>query len=91
MAWPLLLPACSAGKATTAEPTAGLDEALAHATRLLETQPALAGEQAREIITAVGEHPMAVLILAVSHRLQGQLQHALDALRPLVASQPNWA
>ena len=28
----------------TAEPTAGLDEALAHATRLLETQPALAGD-----------------------------------------------
>lgn len=75
----------------TAEPTAGLDEALAHATRLLETQPALAGEQAREIITAVGEHPMAVLILAVSHRLQGQLPPALEALRPLVASQPNWA
>ena len=84
-------PGAVAAAVSNSAPTAGLDQALAHASRLLETAPALAGEQAREIIAAVGEHPMAVLILAVSHRLQGQLGRALDVLRPLVASQPNAA
>ncbi len=79
------------GVNTTAEPTANLETALAHASRLLATDPALAGEQASEIIKAVGEHPMAVLLLGASHRARGEVGKALEILRPLASSQPNWA
>ncbi len=75
----------------TAEPTADLETALAHASRLMATDPARAGEQAREIIKAVGEHPMAVLLIGVSHRLRNMPEQALEVLRPLAAKQPNWA
>ena len=74
----------------TADPTADLETALAHATRLMSSDPALAGEQAAEIIKAVGEHPMAVLLLGVSHRLRGDPQRSLEILRPLAVRQPNW-
>ncbi len=74
-----------------AAPTADLQTALAHASRLLETDPALAAEQANEIIDAVGPHPMAVLVLGVAHRLRGQVGDALAQLQPLADSQPNWA
>lgn len=76
--------------ATTA-PTANLETALAHASRLLATDPLLAGEQATEIIRAVGEHPVALLILGTSHRLRGEVSVALDILQPLAQAQPNWA
>lgn len=75
----------------TAESTENLDTALAHASRLIATDPALAGEQASEIIKAVGEHPLAVLLLGVSHRLRGDFATALEILRPLAAKQANWA
>jgi predicted Zn-dependent protease len=75
----------------TAEPTANLETALAHATRLMSTDPQLAGEQAAEIIRAVGEHPMALLLLGVSHRLRNEFEAALKILKPLAASQPQWA
>ncbi|KAF1706124.1 tetratricopeptide repeat-containing sulfotransferase family protein [Pseudoxanthomonas sacheonensis] len=74
-----------------AAPTATLETALAHASRLLETDPALAGEQATEIIKAVGDHPMALLVLGVSHRARGDMEGALKILRPLANSQPNSA
>ena len=45
-----------------AEATANLQTAIAHATRLLATDPALAAEQANDIIRAVGDHPMALLM-----------------------------
>ena len=76
---------------TAATPTAGLDTALAHATRLLATDPALAGEQATEIIKAVGEHPAALLVLGVSRRARGDLEGALQVLQPLAATQANSA
>lgn len=75
----------------SADATADLETALAHANRLMATDPALAGEQAEEIIRAVGEHPMAVLLLGVSNRLRGNLDAALERLRPLAARQPKWA
>ena len=71
--------------------TASLETALAHASRLLATDPALAGEQAREIIKAVGDHPMALLVLGVSHRARGDIDAALEILRPLATTQPNSA
>ena len=40
-------------------PTGSLEVALAHAERLLDTDPALAAEQAREILRVVGDHPAA--------------------------------
>ncbi|HEX7804124.1 MAG TPA: sulfotransferase [Pseudoxanthomonas sp.] len=74
-----------------AAPTATLEAALAHASRLLATDPALAGEQATEIIKAVGDHPMALLVLGVSHRACGDIDGALEILRPLAVAQPNSA
>jgi len=75
----------------TAERTAGLDDALAHASRLLAQDPALAAEQARAILDAVPGHPQAELLLATAHRLRGDTGSALALLRPLAASQPRAA
>ncbi|GAB3360080.1 tetratricopeptide repeat-containing sulfotransferase family protein [Lysobacter tyrosinilyticus] len=72
------------------EPTASVDVALAHASRLLATDPALAAEQAGEILRVV-DHPMARLVLGVSHSLRGQHAPALDVLEPLARAQPRWA
>lgn len=73
------------------EPTASLDIALAHATRLLATDPALAAEQAHEILRTVGDHPMAVLVLGASHTARGDARQAVEVLAPLARTQPNWA
>lgn len=72
-------------------PTASIDIALAHASRLLATDPALAAEQASEILRVVDRHPMALLLLGVSHSLRGQVAQALDILEPLARTQPRWA
>ncbi|MDR6842700.1 tetratricopeptide repeat-containing sulfotransferase family protein [Pseudoxanthomonas sacheonensis] len=74
-----------------AGPVATLETALAHASRLLATDPALAGEQATEIIKAVGDHPMALLVLGVSRRARGDIDGALGILQPLATAQPNSA
>jgi predicted Zn-dependent protease len=68
-----------------------LDQALAQATRLLERDPALAGEQASEILKVVGDHPLALQLLAAAQLAQGQPQRAVDTLVHLVRLQPNWA
>lgn len=73
------------------EPTGSLDVALAHTARLLETDPALAGEQAAEIVRAVGRHPIALLLLAASHTARGQIAESLAILEPLSAEQPRAA
>ncbi|MFC5576587.1 tetratricopeptide repeat-containing sulfotransferase family protein [Lysobacter niabensis] len=73
------------------EPTATLEAALAHASRLLDTDPALAGEQATEIIRAVGQHPMALLLLGASHNARNDPRQALEILRPLADAQPRSA
>ena len=72
-------------------PTGSLDTALAHASRLLSTQPELAAQQATEIIKVVGAHPVALRILAASHSVRGDNGRALEVLEPLAASQPQWA
>jgi len=72
------------------EPTATLDVALAHASRLLAVDPAAAAEQAGEILKAV-RHPAAVLILGTSHRLRGDIDEALRVLEPLAIEQPRSA
>ena len=56
---------------TASEPVGTLDVALAHTARLLQTQPLLAAEQAREILKALPGHPHARLLLATALRLNG--------------------
>ncbi len=73
------------------EPTGSLDQALAHASRLLATHPELAGEQATEILKVASNHPLALLVLANSHSIRGDVQRAVEILDPLARSQPNWA
>ena len=72
-------------------PTGSLEVALAHAERLLDTDPGLAAEQAGEILRVVGDHPAAWLILANAQALRGRPQQALEILGPLAAAQPRSA
>jgi predicted Zn-dependent protease len=73
------------------EPVGTVDVALAHARRLLERDPRLAGQQAAEILKAVPAHPYARLILGAAHRITGQTQAALAVLEPLAGEQPRAA
>ncbi|HXE78755.1 MAG TPA: sulfotransferase [Rhodanobacter sp.] len=68
-----------------------LEQALAHATRLLERDPALAVEQLTEILKAVDAHPVALRLLAMARSALGDVDGALDILQPLARTQPKWA
>jgi tetratricopeptide (TPR) repeat protein len=74
-----------------AEPTGTVDVALAHAARLLETQPAAAAAQASEILRVVPNHPVATMLLGAARRALGDVDGALELLEPLAQSQPNAA
>jgi predicted Zn-dependent protease len=76
---------------THSEPTGSVEVALAHATRLLARNPALAAQQAREVLAVVAGHPRARLILGAAHRIVGQTRAALDLLEPLVREHPESA
>jgi tetratricopeptide (TPR) repeat protein len=71
-----------------AESVGGLDVALAHAAQLLETDAALAAEQADEILRVVPGHPMAQLIGGIAARRQGNAARAVELIEPLARSQP---
>ena len=73
------------------EPVGTLEVALAHTARLLEADPALAIEQAGEILKVVPGHPSAALLLAAGKRLTGDFTGALQLLRPLAATHAGWA
>ncbi len=73
------------------DPVGTLQEALTHTARLLESEPVLAAEQAREILKAVPEHPQAMLLLGVACRRSGDLPGALAVLRSLAKQQPRSA
>jgi len=73
------------------EPVGTLDVALAHAEKLLVSQPRLAADQAREILCAVPNHPAATLLLAMAHRRTHDFAAAVKILEPLAALQPRWA
>jgi tetratricopeptide (TPR) repeat protein len=73
------------------EPVGTLDVALAHAEKLLASEPLLAAEQAREILGAVPNHPAATLLLAMACRRTGDFAEAVRIIEPLAASQPRWA
>jgi len=68
-----------------------VEVALRHASQLLREHPALAAEQAVEILKVVPEHPMALLLLAVARRACGDPAAALGVLQPLCDKQPRWA
>ena len=76
---------------TDAIATGTLEQALAHATQLLDRDPVLAGEQATEILKVADGHPLALQLLAAAQDAQGDLQGAIDILLPLTRAQPNWA
>jgi len=71
------------------DPTASLEVALHHASRLLGSDPELAGEQAQEILRVVHAHPAALLILGASHRLRERHSAALAVLEPLARAMPD--
>jgi tetratricopeptide (TPR) repeat protein len=73
------------------EPTGSIDAALAHAKRLLEKNPDLAAEQAREILSVMPAHPMARLILGAAQRRGGRASAAVEILEPLALEQPQAA
>jgi tetratricopeptide (TPR) repeat protein len=73
------------------QPLGTLKVALGQAARLLETAPAAAVEQAREILKVVPGEPAATLVLGTAHRACGDLAEALTVLEELVAAHPKWA
>jgi tetratricopeptide (TPR) repeat protein len=73
------------------DPKGTLGVALEHTSRLLATQPALALEQATEILRAVPGHPHARLLQGCAYRLLGDPATALAMLEPLAQDEPNAA
>jgi tetratricopeptide (TPR) repeat protein len=77
--------------ASAAEPVGTLDVALAHAARLLDSDPAQAAQQAVEILSVVENHPIARLLLGTARQRAGDSAGALQVLEPLAREQPNAA
>ncbi|MGA2777078.1 MAG: sulfotransferase [Steroidobacteraceae bacterium] len=76
---------------SAAEPLGTLEVALHHATQLLQKDPALAREQALEILKAIPGDPRARLVLGAAQRLTGRIEAALELLEPLSREQPRSA
>ncbi len=70
------------------EPGAPLEVALAHAARLLETDPGRAEQQCREILAVVPGHPIALMHLGAARRAHGDATGALAVLEPLALAEP---
>jgi tetratricopeptide (TPR) repeat protein len=67
-----------------------VEVALAHAARLLESNPQLALQQIIEILKAAPSHPTAGLLLGTAHRLLGNTEIAADVLTVVARAQPEW-
>ena len=76
---------------TAAETVGSVEAAVRNAARLLESDPKLAAEQAAEILKAVPNQPLALLLLGVARRAGGDAAGALQVLQPLAAAHPQWA
>jgi tetratricopeptide (TPR) repeat protein len=74
---------------TPAEPVGTLEVALTHASRLLAVKPAVAAEQAYEILKVVPRQPQAMLILGLARAAIGDLDASIDVLRCAVSVQPD--
>ncbi len=73
------------------EPVEAVKTALARAQQLLDTNPSLAHEQAREILNVEPRHPVATIIAGVARRRLGDVDGALEILQRLAAGEPRWA
>jgi tetratricopeptide (TPR) repeat protein len=76
---------------TAPEPVGTLEVALKHAGALLDSQPELAAEQAREILRVAPKHPLATLFVGIAQRKLGDAAAALQTLQGLAREQPGWA
>ena len=76
---------------TTSEPVGSLAVALRHAERLIAADPALAQEQAGEILKVVPGHPQALLLLGQARRRGGDAIGARPVLARLCHAEPRWA
>ena len=74
---------------TGSEARGTLEVAMMHATRLLQAQPELAAEQAREILKVVPKHAPAAFLLARALAAQGRGDEAIATLRTTIALQPD--
>ncbi|HUA24626.1 MAG TPA: sulfotransferase [Steroidobacteraceae bacterium] len=74
---------------TRAEPVGTLEVALAHASRLLAVKPAIAAEQACEILKVVPRQPQALVILGLARAMAGDVDGSIDALTRAVSQRPN--
>ncbi len=72
--------------ASQTQPTGTLETALAHARRLLATEPQLALAQAREILRVIPHNAEAHLLAGEAHRAAGKPAEALAAFRAAVAA-----
>lgn len=68
-----------------------LQTTLLHAAGLLQKNPALAQEQAREILQRYPESMTALHVLGAAMRMQGDVAAALEVLRPLAQRNPEEA
>ena len=75
----------------TSNGIASVDTALSHGLRLLENEPLLAAEQARQILRAAPDEPAARLLLGMAHNALRESERALDVLQALIADQPDSA
>lgn len=76
---------------TPTEVLGSLKEATKRTAHLLDVDPALAAEQAREILKAIPNHPPALFLFAMAKRRSGDPQAALEVLEPLLDAQHEWA
>jgi tetratricopeptide (TPR) repeat protein len=74
---------------TPAEPVGTLEVALTHASRLLAVKPAVAAEQACEILKVVPRQPQAMLILGLARAATGDVEGSIDALTRAVSLRPD--
>lgn len=74
----------------TDEATGTLGVALKHAAQLLKSAPALAVEQASEILKIVPRHPAATLMLGVAQRATGAIDASRQTLQSVIAAHPVW-
>ncbi|MEG2940039.1 MAG: sulfotransferase [Thermomonas sp.] len=73
----------------TSSPTVSVEAALAHGMRMLEHDPLMASEQARQILHASPGDPVARLLLGMAHNALGEPARALEVLQPLSLEQPS--
>ncbi len=73
------------------EMTSNLEIALSHANKLLAVNPALAAEQANEILKVIPGQPNALMLFALAKSRQGDMQASIKIFRELIQLQPNWA